>query len=153
MPPTQTSIDVRAAAMADLASGESPVDVAKRYNLNPATVRKWKERLPLPPTAPTVTHHVTPRVTPVTRDNSKQELVTQVVLTVQERQNRIYDRLLTLLEAKIVASEQLAKHITNPAWLDTQSAADLADLGDYLDRTTIGLLALLAGRDRDKATE
>lgn len=132
------SDEIKAAALADLHAGEQPAVVAARYGLPGATVRKWKERV--------VTSIVTDRVTPVTT----------IRPTAERQQERIGDLVIRLLEAKLRASERLAEHITNnAAWLDEQTAGELAVLGEYLDRSAFALGDRLAGRGRadDDAVE
>src|SRR5258706_14393741 len=42
------SIEIKAAAIADLLTGEQPATIAKRYGLPSGLVRKWKFRLGTP---------------------------------------------------------------------------------------------------------
>jgi hypothetical protein len=134
MPRSLVSPEIKAAALADLAAGEQPAIVAKRYGLSRDMVNKWRQRaIPLIVSAPMST------------DMSAVVSTQRVVRypTIEEYQARIHQRMLALLEAKINASERLAEHI-QADWLDKQSAGGLAELGDFLDRTAVGLLAVLA---------
>ena len=125
------SDDVKAAALADLAAGEQPAVVAQRYRLNTATVRSWKMR----------------DATPLATAHTTVATATAIVHrpTIEEHQQRIADLMYRLLSAKLEASERLAQH-TATDWLNRQSAEGLAELGDYLDRTAAGILALLIRR-------
>jgi hypothetical protein len=127
------SDEVKAAALADLAAGEQPAVVAQRYALNRDMVKKWKLRT-VPGAVPAVTSNAVPATTAVVRR-----------LTVEEHQQHIADLMYRLLSAKLEASERLAQH-TATDWLDRQSAEGIAELGDYLDRTAAGILALLIRR-------
>jgi hypothetical protein len=53
------SIEIKAAAIADLLTGEQPAIVAKRYGLPGSLVRKWKFRLGTPDGTPDGTLHGT----------------------------------------------------------------------------------------------
>lgn len=123
------SADIKAAALADLYAGDQPAVVAQRYGLPAGTVRQWKNRMD-------VTADVTQR------DNR----VTTHQPLVEQRQARIGDLIIRLLEAKLRASERLAHHFTKAAWLDTQSAGELAALGQYLDQSAFAIGDRLAGR-------
>lgn len=130
------SREIKAAALADLASGEQPAIVAERYGLSRDMVNKWKQRA-----IPSIVS--TPMSTDMPVSVSTQQVIRYP--TIEEYQAKIHQRMLALLEAKINASERLAGHI-QAEWLDKQGAGGFAELGDFLDRTTIGLLALLARR-------
>jgi hypothetical protein len=112
-------------AIADLAAGESAQIVAERYNLNPATVRCWKRReLPrlVSPEMPLATVHGATQRT------------------------QIGDAILDLLRAKLEASCAIARAVSDPAWLRTQSGSDLAALGEWLDSTAFAIGDRLASR-------
>jgi transposase-like protein len=137
------SPDLKAAALADLLAGEQPAVVAERYGLNAATVRSWAHRLP----------PATRDATTVADDATVAPLVARPREQARERQ--IGERILELLEAKIKASAAIARAASNPAWLDRQSAAELAELGSWLDHSAFALGDRLAGRghtdtDRDE---
>lgn len=127
------SPEIKAAALADLAAGETPATVAQRYGLDRAVVKMWKARH----VTDIVTNHVTGSVTAPVRYPA-----------LEERQAVIVDTMYRLLEAKLKASERLAEHLTTE-YLARQGAEGLAELGDYLDRTSLNLLALLAARRTD----
>ena len=63
--------------------------------------------------------------------------------TIEDQQQRITTLIYELLAAKLEASKRLAEH-THTDWLDRQSAEGLAELGEFLDRTSAGMLTLLA---------
>jgi hypothetical protein len=134
MPRSTVSPEIKAAALADLAAGEQPAVVAKRYGLSRDMVNKWRQRV-IPPIVST------PMSTDMSMSASSQQVIRYP--TIEEYQARIHQRMLALLEAKINASERLAEHI-QADWLDKQSAGGFAELGDFLDRTAVGLLAILA---------
>lgn len=120
--------------MADLLAGEQPAVVAERHGLNPATVRKWKERLEVP--AVVTPEDVTPDVTvsrPVTRPR------------VEAQQREIGALILDLLAAKLEASAALARAASDPEWLRKQRGSELAALGAYLDATALAIGDRLAG--------
>lgn len=131
MPRQKVSDEVRAAALADLANGEQPVIVARRYGLLDGTVRQWKNRLDL---TPGVTQDVTSNVTIVRRPE------------IEAHQARILELMYENLATKFIASQRLAEHVTDANWLYRQSAEGIAALGEYLDRTALNTLALLAGQ-------
>lgn len=126
--------DVKAAAIADLMTGDEPAEVARRYRLKPDTVRKWKERY-----VTASQHPVTP-VTPVTP-------VAAVVqqASVERRKQRIAELILDLLAAKLEASHRLTGYLSDPAFLERQSFEQLVNLNGYLDRTALTLGDRLAG--------
>lgn len=127
MPASRVSPEIRAAALADLAAGEQPAVVAQRYGLDPSIVRVWKQR------------HVTDGVTPVTSG------VTTIQRPALEAQQlALGDLVLENLRAKLIATQRIAEHATVPAWLDKQTAADVAALFTALDRSAIGILDRLA---------
>lgn len=122
--------EIKAAALADLATGEQPAVIAQRYNLDPAVVRQWKKRQDI------VTPDVTDRVTVVTRPS------------VEAQQLALGDLVLENLRAKLIATQRIAEHATLPSWLEKQTAADVAGLFEVLDRSAIGILDRLAGAQR-----
>jgi hypothetical protein len=126
------SPEVKAAALVDLVAGEQPAAVAQRYGLGRDLVNKWKQRAMSTPVS-------TDMSTPV---SSRTSVVPVRYPAIEEHQRRIHDLMYRLLIAKLEASEHLANHTTTD-WLNRQSAEGLAELGDYLDRTAIGILALL----------
>jgi hypothetical protein len=133
------SPDIRAAAIADLLSGDTPAEVARRYAIDPANVRQWKARYVTAGVTATPVH-VTPDVTlPTPQIGAPHEI------------GRL---LLDLLAAKLEASKAIAQAARNPTWLAQQSAADLAQLGEYLDRSAFSLgdrLATAAQQQRADA--
>ncbi len=130
MPRQRASDDIKAAALADLSAGEQPAIVARRYGLNRDVVKMWKQR------------NVTALVT-----ETDATAVTAVLPirypTIEDHQQRITTLIYELLAAKLEASKRLAEH-THADWLNRQSAEGLAELGEFLDRTSAGMLTLLA---------
>ncbi len=122
--------ELRAAALADLLAGDQPAIVAERYQLDPDTVRQWKRRY--------VTSDVTEPVTRVTPQKP--------ALEVQKA--HIGETILDLLRAKLQASQAIAEAVADPDWLQRQSAAELAALGQWLDGTAFAIGDRLAGGSR-----
>ena len=138
------SPDIKAAALADLASGEQPVVVAERYGLDAATVRVWKQRY----VTPSVTSSVTPSVMP------EPHPAPIVRPSLEAQQHRIGVAVLDLLEAKLRASEALAKIAHDADWRAKQTGSDVAALGMWLDQTAFAIgdrLARRTGDDGDDA--
>jgi len=140
-----TGIEVKAAAMADLAAGEQPAIVADRYNLSADVVRQWKRRMPAQPprdmyvtrdTEDDVTMDVT-NVTPVTAVSRRHP-------SVEARQIHLADLVARNLEAKLTATQRIAEHVQSEAWLKTQSAADVATLFTAIDRSATSILDRMA---------
>lgn len=122
------SPEVRAAALADLYAGEQPAVVAERYGISANTVKQWKKRY----VTDIVT--VTPSAVPIVRP------------AVEAQQRQIGAIVLDLLRAKLEASAAIAEHARhNPAWLNSQSAAELAVFGQWLDGTALAIGDRLAG--------
>lgn len=133
---TRDSIDpaIKAAAMADLMDGEQPAIVAERYDLNPATVRSWKARLDLPATADAT---------------GGQGVATGVAIrqpAVEAQQLAIGELIMASLRAKIYATQKIAEYVTTPAWLDKQTATDVAELFETIDRAAVSVLDRMAQR-------
>lgn len=145
MPRQIVTDEVKAAAMADLVAGDQPAVVALRYGINRQTVKAWRMRLQPGMQPMTTAHPVQPEMRTVVRFPA-----------VEDHQRRIVDLMYRLLCAKLEASERLAQ-LTATDWVDRQSAEGIAELGDFLDRTAAGILALLvrrgntAGDDQDSS--
>jgi transposase-like protein len=136
MAASNVSPEIRAAAIADLLSGDAPAEVARRYGIDSTNVRQWKARY--------VTSGVTDAPVFVTPDVT---LPTPQIGT----QHEIGRLLLDLLAAKLKASHAIAEAASDPGWLATQSAADLAQLGEYLDRSAFSLGDRLATSAQQRA--
>lgn len=116
---------VRAAALADLKLGEQPAVVAAKYGIDAAQVRVWKQRY--------VTDAVTAHDTMVRRP------------TLEQTQLSIAELVLKNLEAKLIATQRLVEYVANnPAWLETQTAADVGDLFERIDRSAVTILDRMA---------
>ena len=125
---SKVSPDIRAAVLADLTAGEQPAVVAAKYGLDAAQVRVWKQRY--------VTVSDSELTSPVT--------VRHPAIEAQQRQ--IGELVIDLLRAKLEASSAIAYHARhNPAWLDKQSASELAAFGQWLDATAFAIGDRLAG--------
>ena len=116
----------KAAAIADLLSGEQPAIVAARYGFESSTVRQWKSRL--------VTSDVTKNVTVIHRPN------------LEVQQFELGELVILNLRAKLIATQRIAEYVTTPEWLDKQNAADVAALFECIDQSAINILDRLAGR-------
>ena len=121
------SAQIKAQALADLHAGDQPAVVAARYGIDTAKVRVWKQRY--------VTQSVT-EVLPVERPN---QLAQQLALG---------DLVMENLRAKLIATQRIAEHAATTEWLDRQSAADVAELFECLDRSAVRILDRLAGSSR-----
>ena len=128
MKPPQIDKRKKAAAIADLHTGEQPAVVAARYGFDAATVRQWKSRL--------VTPDVTQNVTVISRPSLELQQIALGELVMEN------------LRAKLIATQRIAEHAATPEWLDKQNAADVAALFERLDHSAIGILDRLAGRSR-----
>jgi hypothetical protein len=137
MPASKISPRKRAAALADLQAGEQPAVVAARHKIDPDVVRQWKAR------------YVTADVTHVTPAKP----VVKPSIEVQKR--TIGELVLDLLAAKLEASAAIARAASDPAWLERQSPAELAALGQWLDSTAFAIGDRLAGStpDTDGSTD
>jgi hypothetical protein len=130
MPRSTVKPDVRAAAIADLQAGEQPAIVAERYNLNRDTVKQWKQRYVTEPVT------VSP---PVVRP------------TLERQQSEIGTLIIELLTAKLTASKAIATAASDPTWLRSQSAEQLAILGEWLDTTAFAIGDRLANTASEQA--
>lgn len=128
----QTDQKRKAAALADLLNGDQPAVVAARYKLNPTTVRSWKARLDLP----TATGDATGVATVIRQP------------AIEAQQLAIGDLVLASLRAKLLATQKIAEHAATTPWLEKQSAADVAQLFEVLDRAAIGILDRMAQSGR-----
>lgn len=131
-----TGVEIKAAALADLATGEQPAVVAERYGLNPATVRSWKNRGPVATVV--ATDHAT-------GDATLQEHATVIRRPrVEAQQETLNELVVSNLRAKLLATQRISEHVQSEAWLRTQTAADLATLFEAIDRSAIGILDRMA---------
>lgn len=124
--------EIKAAALADLHAGEQPAVVAERYGLDPAKVRVWKQRYVTASVAPAVAPPVTAAPAPVRQP------------AVEARQQTLAELVEANLRAKLVATQRIAEHASREQWLAQQTAADVAELFEALDRSAIGILDRLA---------
>lgn len=145
MPAPTVSPEIKAAALADLLDGDTPAEVAARYRLNRNTVKSWSTRLDADasPASDAPAYAST---------DAPGDLPTAVPALATE--HTIGGVLLELLAAKLKASQAVAVAAQNKEWLARQSAADLAALGEYLDRSAFALgdrLATAAQQQRADA--
>lgn len=124
--------EIKAAALADLHAGEQPAVVAERYGLDPGKLRVWKKRY----VTTDVTESVTPSVTPAPAPLRQPAL--------EARQQTLAELVEANLRAKLIATQRIAEHVTRDEWLNKQSAADVGELFEALDRSAIGILDRLA---------
>lgn len=126
--------DIRAQALADLHAGEQPAVVAQRYGINRDTVNKWKQRFVSVSVdmSPSVSVSTSPIRSPA----------------IEERHITLQELVIENLRAKLVATQRIAEHATNPEWLNKQNAGELATLFGVLDGSAIGILDRLAAAQR-----
>ena len=126
------SKEIKAAALADLASGDQPAIVAQRYGLNRDLVNKWKQRMSAQVSAPLSAQTSAPIRRP----------------SVELEQLSLTELVMSNLRAKLIATQRIAEHATTPEWLNKQNAADVAGLFECLDRSAVGILDRLASAQR-----
>lgn len=126
------SKEIKAAALADLASGDQPAVVAQRYGLNRDLVNKWKQRMSAQVSAPLSAQTSAPIRRP----------------SVELEQLSLTELVMSNLRAKLIATQRIAEHATTPEWLNKQNAADVAGLFECLDRSAVGILDRLASAQR-----
>lgn len=144
---TKVSTEIKAAAIADLLSGEQPAVVAERYALDRGMVKTWKQRHVsnvVTAEAPVVTTSMPPDDLPVTQ---------QARPSIAARQAQVVELVYETLIAKLTATQRLAEHVTRDEWLDKQSAGGVAELGQWLDSTARATLELLARPAGDPPAE
>jgi hypothetical protein len=125
-----TDPTIKAAALADLLSGEQPAVVAQRYGLDRGLVKMWKQRYVTAGVTSDQAAHVTVMHRPA----------------IAAQQLAIGDLIMENLRAKLLATQKIAEYATTPSWFDKQTAADVATLFEALDRSAIGILDRLAQR-------
>lgn len=147
------SIEIKAAAVADLLTGEQPAVVAKRYNLPGGLVRKWKFRLGTPDgtlhgTADGTDSLFVDASSASSASSASTQTNTARVVTIrpalEAQQLELGALVLQSLRAKLLATQRIAEYVTTPSWLDKQTAVDMAALFDVLDRSAIAVLDRLA---------
>lgn len=114
--------ETRAAVLAAVATGQSVNSIAKQYGISRAAIIRWRDTTQLPGPS-----------------------------TVQQQKRReLGEQLFTYLQESIVTLEFLVKFARNEAWLEKQSAADVAVLYGVLTDKSVRLLgALQNGPDSD----
>lgn len=138
MAKSRVAPEIRAAALADLQAGEMPAVVADRYGLDREVVKKWKTRY--------VPAHV-PDVGAVPVPPSRPVLLQRPAL--ERAQLGIAELVMKNLEAKLLATQRIAEYAANsPAWLDKQTAADVGELFERIDRSAIAILDRMATAGR-----
>lgn len=111
----------KAAVMAALLMGQSVAEVAKRYQINPATVRSWKSR----------------------QQNGGS--VASLATVATEKRERVGELLFDYLEAMLRTLKVQAEHFSDKKWLDKQHAESLAVLHGVSVDKAVRLLEALAG--------
>lgn len=142
----KVSTEVKAAAIADLLSGEQPVIVADRYGVPRETVKSWRRRLDLPTNAPAHAPMHAPAHAPAPQQPVRYP-------SIEARQAQVVELVYETLIAKLTATQRLAEHVTRDEWLDKQSAGGVAELGQWLDSTARATLELLARPAGDPPAE
>lgn len=139
---TDTPPEVKAQAIADLLTGEQPAIVAQRYGLPGGTVRQWKNRLVTPDVTDSVTSGVTKPGRTVT-----------IRPQIDAQQLEIGALVMEALRAKVIATQRIAEYVTQPAWFDKQTAAEVAELFEVLDRSAVSILDRLSRHRSDDAAD
>lgn len=138
---SKISAKVRASAIADLMDGEQPAIVAEKYGIDAAKVRVWKQRY----VTPDVTENITPGVTngrPVYVQSPQRD----------RAQLAIAELVMENLRAKLIATQRIVEYASNnPAWLEKQTAADVGELFERIDRSSIAILDRMATAGRPAA--
>lgn len=133
MPPPTVSPEIRAAALADLHAGEQPAIIAERYGIDRGVVKTWKQRY----VASRVTDPLAESARPVRSPAIEHAQLDIAALVMQN------------LRAKLTATQRIAEYAANnPVWLEKQTAADVGDLFERLDRSAIAILDRMAGAGR-----
>ena len=130
MPRSTISPEIKAAAMADLHNGDQPAIVAERYGIDRGLIKMWKQRY-------------------VSADVSAAHASSVSVIhrpQMEAQQLTIGELVIDNLRAKLLATERIATYASTPAWLDKQTAADVAELFEVLDRAAVSVLDRLAQR-------
>lgn len=113
--------------MAALLAGQSVAEVARQYNINPATVRSWK---------------------------SRQENGDSVAIVATQKKEEIGDLLFDYLQTMLKSLKVQAEHFGDKGWLTKQSADALAVLhGVTVDKAVRLLEALTTNTGADGETE
>jgi transposase-like protein len=116
----------KAAVMVALLAGQSVSEIAKEYNINPATISSWKSRM---------------------RNGDN------LAVLASEKKEQIGDLLFDYAETMLRTLKKQAEHFSDKPWLTRQSADALAILhGVSLDKV-IRLLEAVTSRDTDTGTD
>lgn len=107
----------KAAVLAALLTGQSVAEVAKAYDVNPATVRSWK---------------------------SRQQNGASVAIVATQKKEEIGDLLFDYLQTMLRSLKVQAEHFGDKNWLSRQSADALAVLHGVSVDKAIRLLEALA---------
>jgi hypothetical protein len=118
-------------------AGEQPAIVAERYGIDAAKVRVWKQRY--------VTASVTESVTASATPNSRAVTIRPAI---EAQQLAIGDLVMENLRAKLLATQGIAEYVRTPIWIDKQTAADMAELFEVLDRAATNILDRMAAAGR-----
>src|SRR5690349_8900133 len=111
-------IEIKAAAIADLLTGEQPAVVAKRYGLPGGLVRKWKFRLGTPDGTLHGTADGTDSVFVDAADASSASTKAPRAVTIrpaiEAQQLELGELVLQSLRAKLLATQRIAEYVTTP---------------------------------------
>lgn len=140
MPRSTIPPEVRAAAIADLQDGQQPAIVAEKHGIDAAKVRVWKQRYVMPDVTDSVTSSATPGHPVLVRQPRR-----------EAAQLAIAELIMDNLRAKLLATQRIAEHAANPAWLEKQTAADVAALFTEIDRSAVAILDRMAGASQRAA--
>lgn len=142
MPRSRIPSEIRAAALADLETGEQPAIVAERYGIDRSVVKTWKQR------------YVTNGVTDSLADPDRPVAVPIRRPLIEQAQLDIAALVMQNLRAKLIATQRIAEYAADtPAWLEKQTAADVGALFEHFDRSAIAILDRMAGAGRSPAAD
>ena len=141
------SSEDKAAAMADLLNGDQPAVVAKRYGINVATVRSWKNRFEIvnpDDNATVLPSHATDNATVATPRQQP---------NLQQQQYDLGQLIFQNLRAKLEATQKIVEQVDDHDWRSKQSATGLAELFQAIDDSAVRILDRVASRPRSDADE
>lgn len=124
------SEEVKAAAMAELLRGQSVNEVARKYQIPPGTASAWRAKA-------RAESGITPN--------------TPAAVTIQKE--TIADLLLEYMKESIISLRAQVKAFSDPEWLRSQSAADLAILHGVQNDKMVRMLEALGGPEEQENGE
>jgi hypothetical protein len=113
----------RAAVLASLLTGQSASTVAREQGVPLGTVKRWSA-------------DAKETIEPV---RSAIQLANQLALAELIMEN---------LRAKLIATQRIAEYVIDPLWLQKQTAADVGELFEHIDRAATAILDRMAAANR-----